>query len=150
MANIIRGGFTHTLEEVRDSLEAVEDGLGRLVGETGKTHLAPLIAEVKGLLPYDSTHRGWRGWNPTTWKARDPGHIRDSITGGVTATSFTVVTTHPGGSVHWWGGSIKPAGSTIRIEHLPGAGDDFTSREAETVAADIDRALGQLLRRHGF
>lgn len=136
------------LQSLRQDLDSVELGLGRLVGEVGRKKLAPLVAEVQGLMPFDPSHRGWRG-HDETWRAKDdPGHIRDSVTGGSARDRFTVYTTHPGGPVHWWGGSIRPRGVSIAIHHEAGAGEDFTSVKADEVARDLDSALGELLDLH--
>lgn len=146
MTIILKTGFGHTLDDVRRDLDSVEIGLGRLVGEVGKRKLGPLIAEVQALMPFDPTHRGWRGEH----KAPDPGHIRESITGSSSASRFSVVTTHPGGPVHWWGGTIRPRKTPIEIHHEAGAGEDFVSKTGDEVAADIESALDHLLRRHGL
>lgn len=150
MALIVKARFGHDLDELRADLESVESGLGKLVGEVGKRKLGPLVAEVQGLMPFDPEHRGWPPGDEGKPDPEDPGHIRDSIKGGSSATRFNVYTTHPGGPVHWWGGAIRPRGPTITIEHAPGAGEDFISKVDEDVVADIDDALDRLLRRNGL
>lgn len=146
MASEIRAGFTRDLTEVSERLEAVEHGLARLLGDVVTDSTRPLIAEIKGLLPFDPTHRGWRGRH----RRRDPGHIRDSIRALVDRRGLAIRTTHPGGPVHWWGGSISPRKTTIDIAHAPGAGDDFTTRKADQIGRDLDEAVGRLLAEHGL
>lgn len=150
MALRLSARFGHDLEDLRQDLDSVEVGLGKLVGEVGKRKLAPLVAEVQGLMPYDPEHRGWPAGDRGERDPQDPGHIQDSVHGGVARNSFTVFTTHPGGPVHWWGGTIRPQGPVITIVPQAGAGEEFTSKVGDEVVADIDNALGDLLRRHGF
>lgn len=148
---VINAGFGRDLDQVRADLDAVQVGLGKLIAQTAKDELRPIVSEVEQLLPFDPTHRGWKGWNPAGWKAkRDPGHIRASVRGGTTTKVLTVYTTHPGGPVHWWGGKIAPAGTTIEIRHRPGAGAEFTSKTSDKVANDLGRALDQLCAAHGL
>lgn len=150
MASAIKAGFGHELDHLRADLESVEIGLGRLVAEVAKPKLAPLIAEMQKLLPFDPSHRGWRGEH----KDRDPGHIRDSLRGGTFArggtSGLTVYTTHPGGPVHWWGGTISPRKAEIEITAKPGAGEQFTAKTADQVGQDVKEALDRLLAEHGL
>lgn len=146
MALILKARLGHDLDELRRDLDSVELGLGKLVGDVGKRKLGPLVRDVKALMPFDPTHRGWKGEH----KAPDPGHVRDSISGTATRARFSVVTTHPGGPVHWWGGTISPRRAAITIHGRPGGGDEFIDRTAEEVVAEIDKALDDLLRRHGL
>lgn len=148
MAVLLKARFRNDLRELRADLESVERGMGRLVGEVGKRELAPLVAEVQGLMPFDSTHRGWKS-HDENWNAKeDPGHIRESVSGVSSANRFSVVTTHPGGPVHWWGGQIRPHGGEITIRPEAGAGENFVSKVEADVVDAIDDALDQLLRRH--
>lgn len=147
---VIKGDFPG-LTEVQQDLEAVRLGLGSLVGEVSKKELGPLIAEVEQHLPYDPAHRGWRGFKKGDWKAsKDPGHIKASVVGGVAGNSLTIRSTHPGGPVHWWGGTIAPSGTPIHIERQAGAGPDFESRTADKVARNVESALDRLCREHGL
>lgn len=150
MALILKARFGHDLDEVRQALDAVEVGLGKLVGEVGSKKLGPLIAEVQGFLPYDPTHRGWPPTDMGEPDPLDPGHIRDSVTGSSDSSRFNIITTHPGGPVHWWGGTIRPRGVPITIRKEAGAGEDFTSKVEEDVARDVTQALDDLLRRKNF
>lgn len=145
MASTIRASFRN-IADVQAALESVELGLGRLIGDVAKEQLTPIIHEVQTLLPFDPTHRGWKGEH----KRPDPGHIRDSVVGGVTGNALTIRSTHPGGPVHWWGGTIAPRGAEITIERRLGAGPDFTSRKAEQVGRDVENALDRLCREHGL
>lgn len=150
MASYIKAGFEHDLAELRADLESVELGLGSLVAKVAKPKLAPLIAEMQKLLPFDPSHRGWRGEH----KHPDPGHIRDSLRGGTftraDSSGLTVYTSHPGGPVHWWGGTISPREAEIQIKARPGAGDQFTAKTAEKVGQDVKEALDRLLAEHGL
>lgn len=136
------------IDALRRDLDSVEIGLGWLVGEVGREKLQPLVAEVQGLMPFDARHRGWPPGDIGEPDPEDPGHIRDSIKGTSSATRLSVATTHPGGPVHWWGGTIRPRGTPIEIHNEAGAGEDFTSRVADEVVRDVEDALDSLLRRH--
>lgn len=145
---VIKGDFPD-LQEVQQDLDAVEIGLASLVAKVAKEQLGPVIAEVEKHLPYDPSHRGWAGWNPS-WKHKDPGHIRDSIEGSSDRGGLVIRTTHPGGPVHWWGGTIAPSGHPITITRQAGAGKDFQSTTANKVAHDVENALDRLCREHGL
>lgn len=146
MALTVKAAFGHDLEKLRRDLDAVEVGLGRLVGEVAKEELTPVLAEVAGLLPHDPLHRGWRGKE----KRQDPGHISDSVRGSTDATGLLVYSSHPGGPVHWWGGTIEPRQHTIEIHSPAGAGREFVSKEAEAVGRRVDDALDRLMTEHGL
>lgn len=150
MALVLKASFGHDLDELRADLEAVEIGLGRLVNKVGKRKLAPLVAEVQALMPFDAEHRGWPAGDRGEPDPEDPGHIRESVKGGIGTTSnrFGIFTTHPGGPVHWWGGTIRPKGHTITIHPEPGAGEEFVSKTADEVVAAVDDEFDQLLRRN--
>lgn len=150
MALILKARFRHDLEELRRDLDSVEVGLGKLVSEVGKKKLAPLVAEVQGLMPFDPQHRGWPAGDEGKPDSEDPGHIRDSVKGGSSATRFNVYTTHPGGPWHWWGGTIRPKGHPITIRPEAAPGTDFVSKVEHDVVDSIDDALDGLLRRHGL
>lgn len=141
----IRGSFPD-LRELQRDLESVELGLGRLIGEVAREKLGPVIGEIQALLPFDPSHRGWRG----NHKRADPGHIRDSPKGTVTGNSLRIQSAHPGAGVQWWSGTIAPRGTTITIERRPGAGADFTSRKAKEVERDLQQAYDRLAREHGL
>jgi hypothetical protein len=145
---VIKAGFPN-LQDVQDDLEAVEIGAGRLVNDVAKKQLGPVVAEVEQHLPYDPQHRGWKGWD-ASWASRDPGHIRDSVVGSTAGGGLTVRSTHPGGPVHWWSGTIAPSGTPITITRQAGAGPDFQSKTADKVALDVENALDRLCREHGL
>jgi hypothetical protein len=145
---VIKGDFPD-LQAVRDSLDALEVGLAPLVGKTAAKRLGPVIAEVEQHLPYDPTHRGWKGWDPS-WASKDPGHVRSSVVGAATGNGLVIRSTHPGGPVHWWGGTIAPSGHPITITRQPGAGLDFAAKTADKVARDVENALDRLCREHGL
>lgn len=146
MASTIKAGFGHDLQELIRDLDSFEFGLGKLVGEVAREQLGPVVAEVPALLPFDPEHRGWRGKH----KRPDPGHIRASVKGSTAGNSLTVRTTHPGGPVHWWSGTIAPRGHEITITRRPGAGPDFVSRKAAQVGRDVEAALDRLKSEHGL
>lgn len=150
MASFVKAGFGRDLNQARLDLDSVGIGLGKLVSERAKEKLTPILSEVRALLPYDSTHRGWDGFDPS-WKAkRDPGHIRDSVKGGTLGNTLTVYSSHPGGPTHWWSGTISPKGHPLTIHHLPGAGQDFVSKTADRVGRDVADALDRLCAEHGL
>lgn len=151
MAMTVTADFTHDIVEVLEDLEAVEEGLGRILGDVIVREMKPVIAEMKRLLPRDPAHRGWRGWN-SSWRApRDPGHIRESLVAEVMRNrGARVRTTHPGGPVWWWGGSIAPSGHVITIRKHSQAGEDFTLRQADEIGQKIEDAIDRLLLILGF
>jgi hypothetical protein len=145
MASEIKATFPD-LRELQRDLESVELGLGHLVAEVAAEQLGQIIAEVQALLPFDPEHRGWRGKH----KRPDPGHIRDSVKGAVSGNSLIVRSTHPGGPVHWWSGTIAPRGTELTIERRPGAGPDFVSSKEAQVGRDLQQAYDRLAREHGL
>lgn len=146
MALTIKAGFGTDLVELAEDLEAVEHGLSKLLGEIIGEKVQPIVAEMQGLLPYDSAHRGWRGET----KRRDPGHIRDSLKGELNRSGAVIRTSHPGGPVHWWGGVISPRNAEIEIRKHPEGGEDFTSSKAEEVGRALEDAVERFLQRRGL
>jgi hypothetical protein len=146
MASTIRAGFGHDLTEVADALEAVEFGLSEKLRQLTVEKAGPLATEIRALLPFDPRHRGWRG-HP---KRRDPGHIRDSVQAVHDQRGLAIRTSHPGGAVHWFGGTINPRTTDITIRHSPGAGDEFTSRKADEIGRELAEAVDRLLDESGL
>lgn len=149
MALTVRAGF-HDVEEVRRDLDSLEVGLSKVVSVFARRRFGPVLAEVQGLMPFDSEHRGWRGHDASWHDPEDPGHIRASVTGRPLAGGFAIETSHPGGPVHWWGGAIRPRESVIEIHHLAGAGEDFVSKEAEDAGRRFDEDVERELRNRNF
>lgn len=147
---VITAAFDHDINEVEESLAAVERDVGKLIREVAKRELAPVVASIKALLPYDPAHRGWKGHDSTWHAKKDPGHIRDSVVAAVAGNSLVVRSTHPGGPVHWWGGTIRPRSSVIEIHPRPGGGAEFVTAEAERAGDRFDSALGELLHSHNL
>lgn len=134
------------LRDLERQLLALDTRLKGLVGDVARSKLGPLVREVSEAFPFDPAHRGWgrAKTRPSRGKRRDPGHIRDSVAGTVDRGQLAIRTTHPGGAVHWWGGTIAPKGASIRIPQS--GGEDFSSRKAREVADAVAVALERLLR----
>lgn len=153
MASYVRAGFGRDLAALIADLESVEIGLGRIVAETLVPKLDPLVAEIRALMPFDPSHRGWRAarTRQSRRKRRDPGHIRDSVRGGMRGSTLVIEAGHPGGAPTWWAPShIEPKGSVIELKHRPGTGHDFESAAAEEVGRAVQQAYDRLAREHGL
>lgn len=150
MASYVKAGFGRDLRLLQEELDAIDVGLARLVKDTANAHVGPIIAEVQALLPFDPEHRGWKRGGRGR-KRRDPGHIRDSVHADpLSRGALTIVSSHSGGPVHWWSGTIAPKGTEIKIERRPGAGADYVSRKADEVGRDVADALDRLIAEHGL
>lgn len=133
------------LRDLRADLDAVQIGLGRQVNKALATSAKPIAALARDLAPFDATHRGWRWNHPYP----DPGHIRDNIKARGAAYGAAIVSTHPGGPVHEFGGSIAPRGKPIQIERTA-----YTQKAGATLGERVERdamdALDELLDRHNL
>lgn len=126
------------LKDLQADLEAVQIGLGRQVA-SAKSEASGIIAgRARRLTPV--------GPGPIAG-AKHPDdrlpHIRDTIRG----TARGVVTTHPGGLVHEWGGTIRPRGAPIQIRRSAMT-QKGAAREQARVERLLDRRVDELLDRH--
>lgn len=133
------------LRELRRDLDAVEVGLGREVSKALLSAAEPMLATAVAGAPFDATHRGWKGRDVED----DPGHLRESLHLQPTPYGVALYTTHPGGAVHEYGGTIAPKGHPFTIKRSA-----FAETAGETHAGRLERraedSVDDLLRRHNL
>jgi len=99
------------INEVRASLEAAADGLGRALAEGITQDAQPLLATTKALTPWGPGPRA--GADPDSSDALD--HIRNMMAVTVQGGTIAVIAHHPGAKVWEWGGTIQPHGVPIHF-----------------------------------
>lgn len=97
------------LTEVRESLDAIADGLSRALAEGLAQDAAPLLATTKALTPYGPGVRA--GADAESDDAL--GHVRDMLAITVQGGTISIVAAHPAARVLEWGGTIAPRGTPI-------------------------------------
>jgi len=131
------------IAELRQDLEAVADGLGRVLAEGIAADAQPLLTETRALTPLGE---GPRATADVDSDDSLP-HIRDTLEVQVRGGTLALTSTHPGAIVHEWGGTIRPHGAPIQIRRSAMARRALVSQLPlieESVAARID----QLIARH--
>lgn len=118
------------------SLDGAIRRLGRGPARIVEGQMRLALPLARALAPYDPTHRGWTRKDGTPYPD-DPGHIRDNIELIRQVHGAALMTTHPGGLVHEFGGVISPAGHPIRI-----AASHYAEVASETVEGRTEGALG--------
>ena len=132
-----------SLVELRKDLDSAELGLGREVNRVARAMAYPVVAETARNAPFDPEHRG----HPDD----DLPHIKDSFSVRVIPGGAAIVTSHPGGPVWEFGGTIYPQGPDQPID-IPEyamarrAGED----KADEAEAAAGRAVDRLLRQHNL
>jgi hypothetical protein len=120
------------LNEVRASLDAVADGLGRALAEGIAQDAQPLLETTKALTPYGP------GPYPGADEDSDSAlpHIRDMLAVTVQGGTISLIASHPGAVVHEFGGTIAPKG--VGITFKPQA---MARRAAVQHLPEIERAV---------
>lgn len=130
------------IAELRRDLEAVADGLGRVLAEGITADAQPLLTETRALTPLGE------GPRPTADPDSDDSlpHIRDTLDVQVRGGTLALISTHPGAIVHEFGGTIRPHGAAIQIQRSAMARRALVSQLPqieESVGARIDQLLAQ-------
>lgn len=130
---------------LRDDLNSIELGLGRIVGQVLKAYTAPIAAEARTLAPYDPAH--------DKNHARDGlPHLRDTIRqGGTSALSATIVSSHPAASIFEWNDDTRPAiaprGVPLTIKTVAMAHRAFEN-QLPRLERDLQDKLDQIARKY--
>lgn len=139
MADTIRAGF-QDIPDVRRDFESVKAGLGRELTALLRSEADTVARATKPFTPL--------GPGPTSAKDNLP-HIADTISGAALPTGAAVVTTHPGGPVLEYGGTISPRGHPITFKQHAMA---HKAGEAQLprLERDVTQRINDLLRTHGL
>lgn len=139
MASSIRAAWAGLADTQRD-LDAVEHGIGRLVPAAVAAAAEPIVARARALTPVGPGPRGPGDALP---------HIAATLYAQPRGSGAAIVSTHPGGPVLEYGGTIAPRGTPITIKSQA-----MAHRAADATLAAVDRDLEQrlnaLLREHGL
>lgn len=149
MADTIRLPVGVDVAELRRDLESVEVGLDKLVTEALREAGTTVVRATPPFAPFDPDH---------DFKRKDGlPHLRETfsarVLGGRTAT---IGTTHPGGQVHEYGGTIAPRthgvtrqGADIKIKPSRMA-HKAADKVAPQLEQDLARRLQRLVREHNL
>jgi hypothetical protein len=110
MADTIRASFQN-LNEVRRQLNAIEIGLPKELTSELEESSRYLVGLTRLLTPVGPGPGPWLGHSDD-----DLPHMRDMFEVQARGGTIALITTHPGGLVHEWGGTIQPAGQPITIK----------------------------------
>ncbi len=135
----VTAGF-QDVGDVRRDLESVRLGLGRELTALLRSSGDSVARKTGTLTP--------RGPGPQSVKDNLP-HIGSTMVAVATTTGVAVATTHPGGAVLNFGGTISPRGVPITFErHL--MAQKAGEAELPGLERDVTRRVNDLLAAHGL
>lgn len=148
MADTLRLPVGFDTTELQRDLESVEHGLGRTLTDVLRKTAGIVADTAPRFTPYDPAH-------DYTRKDGLP-HLRDTFGARAAGGTATVTTTHPGGPVHEFGGTIAP-----RSHGVTGHGADIHIKPSQMahraldavqdrVSADLADRLERLVRSHNL
>jgi hypothetical protein len=137
MADSVKLHVAIDLRGLQQDLESVQLGLGPAAGRAVRSTAEIVAGATPALTPVDPGHRADR-------KDHLPHLAETYATATISATAAAITTSHPGGPVHEYGGTIAPKGKAITIEASAMAHrafDQQADRAEENLARNVDRLL---------
>ncbi len=137
MTQTVRVGIQGLRETQRD-LEAVSLGLGRELARVIREGADSLVPAARSNTPF----------GPGPQSARDNlPHIGDTLSARASATTASIVSSHPGAPVHEYGGEIAPKGVPITIRQSAMA-HRAGEQELPRFERDLKSAIDALVAKH--
>lgn len=128
------------LRETQRDLDAVSLGLGRELARVMREGADSVLPAARSFTPYGPGPQGGRDNLP---------HIRDTLSARATATTATIVSSHPAGPVHEYGGRIAPMGVPITIRQSAMA-HRAGEQELPRLERELVSAIDALTAKHGL
>jgi len=135
----VRVGVYGLRETARD-LEAVADGLGRLIPAAITRAAEPIVARARSLTPVGPGPQGPRDNLP---------HIASTLYAQPSGEGAAIVSPHPAAPILEYGGTIAPRGVPITIRTVAMA-HKAADQLLPQVEQDIEDRIAALIREHGL